>query len=178
MNSIDWRLARSVSDRMHAMMFDTAEWVKENRRSPSMQLTIIERRFERYHDMANHLREVLKVAKKTQKYGDWKGFATVAMTDAAKAQFEAWDCHDGDVFDSLASYGEGGYKLSVSYNKQTGSWVASYTGTQDAGKNSGYTISGFAPTVYEALRVLLFKVSVLAPENWEDAVSATMSGIG
>jgi hypothetical protein len=138
----------------------------------------VERSFEQYYALANQLRGVYGMAKKEFKSSDWKGFVDVKLTDEHRLQLDVWDIHDGDIFDGLATYGEGGYKFSLTYQKQQDSWVATYTGQDTAGKNAGYSVTAYAPTPYDAMRTLLFKVTVILPENWHDYTPDTKSLIG
>jgi hypothetical protein len=128
----------------------------------------IEHSFARYHEYANNLREALGMAKKDFQSNTWKAFVNVTLTPEHKEALDAWDVADGGVFEGLAVYGERGYKLSVTYSKQSDSWNASYTGMEGCGKNAGYTVSAFAPSPYEAMRVLLFKVATILPDEWTD----------
>jgi len=128
----------------------------------------LERSFQQYHELANELREELDVAKKEFNATNWKGFINVTLTEEHKEALAQWDVVDGGVFEGLAVYGETGLKLSVIYNKQSDTWNASYTGMDGIGKNAGYTVSAFAPTPYDAMRVLLFKVAVILPDVWTE----------
>jgi len=128
--------------------------------------------FNQYAVLANMLREAMGVAKKTRDFGDWKGFVDCALDDAAKAQFASWDLHDGDVWLAMGSYCENGGKLSISHNRSNGTFVAAITGTADNKHNAGWTVSAFAPTVYDAVRLLLYKVSVILPDKWHEFESA------
>lgn len=138
----------------------------------------IERSFEQYHTLANKLRELINVPKRELTNTGWKGFVNVTLTNDHKEALGLWDCVDGGVFEGLAVYGEAGYKLSVTYNKQTTGWTASYTGQDGCGANEGYTVSAFAPTPYDAMRVLLFKVSVILPDKWKDYKNVGQDDIG
>ncbi len=152
--------------------------VQEFYRGVKMLEQGVERSFEAYHTKANKLREALGMAKKDFKQTDWRGFIDVRMSDDLIDQYEAWDIHDSDVWDGLATYGERGYKFSLSYNAQSDNWVASYTGTTVVGANAGFTLSAFAGAPYEAARVLLFKVSCVLPDDWAEYRPPTLKRIG
>jgi len=136
--------------------------------SRTLAAASIERSFQQYHELSNKLREALGMAKKDFQSNTWKAFVNVTLTPEHKEALDAWDVADGGVFEGLAVYGERGYKLSVTYSKQSDSWNASYTGMEGCGKNAGYTVSAFAPSPYEAMRVLLFKVATILPDEWTD----------
>lgn len=98
--------------------------------------------------------------------GDWKGFMDVPLTAALKEQCLAWDC-DGDDFETqVDAFVRGGYKLSLSWNEKTQSFVVAATGSKDAGKNAGYTMSAHAKTAANAVFVLSFKHRVVCEEDW------------
>lgn len=128
--------------------------------------------FNQYASLANVLREAMGVAKKQREFGDWKGFVDCVLDDTAKAQFSSWDLHDGDVWLAMASYLENGAKISISHNRSNGTFVAAVTGTSENKHNAGWTVSAFAPTVYDAVRLLLYKISVVLPDKWHDYESS------
>ena len=138
----------------------------------------VARSFADYHVQANILRECVGVAKKTFENSDWKGFVNCNLSPEAKEAYAAWDIADSDVWDGLASYGEKGYKFTLTWNKQNSNWVATYVGTTEAGKNAGWAVTGFAKDPYNAARVLLFKVSSVLPEVWKDYKGTELDEIG
>lgn len=140
-------------------------WFSSN---PLMLESSLNRWLADVHEISNELREELGVAKKKYENTDWNGFIDCKLTDEDRAALEAWDVHDGDLWDAIATYGERGYKLSVSYQKQQDSWVAACTGTEHAGKNAGWAVSAYGPTPYDAMRTLYFKLAVVLPDNWTD----------
>lgn len=138
----------------------------------------VARSFSQYRETADKLREEIGVAKKAFENSDWKGFVNVNLSPEAKEAYAAWDIEDSDVWDGLASYGEKGYKFTLTWNKQNSNWVATYVGTADAGKNAGWAVTGFAKDPYNAARVLLFKVSSVLPEVWKDYKGTELDEIG
>jgi len=145
---------------------------------PSVLECSVRRSFERYHETANVLRECVGVAKKTFDNADWKGFVNVNLSPEQKEAYAAWDIADADVWDGLATYGEKGYKFTLTFNKGNSNWVATYVGTAEAGKNSGWAVTGFAKDPYNAARVLLFKVSSVLPDVWKDYKGTELDDIG
>lgn len=109
---------------------------------------------------------------------EFKGFINVNLTQPEKNAYAEWDIQDSDVWDGLATYGEKGYRFSLNWNKGNSHWIASYTGGEDAGKNQGYAVSGFAPDPYNAARVLLFKVSCVLPDVWKEYKPSPTDSIG
>lgn len=142
--------------------------VRHWEREPERCVQSVTRSFEDYHKTANLLREEIGVAKKDFSNSTFKGFINVPLSPEQKEAFGDWDIQDADVWDGLATYGEKGYKFSLSHNKSNESWIATFTAGEDTGKNSGYCVSGFASDPYNAARVLLFKVSAILPDVWKD----------
>lgn len=146
--------------------------------SPHMLEASVRRSFDMRHEMCNKLRGEIGVAKKTFENTTWKGFVNVSLTAEQKEAYAAWDINDADVWDGLATYGETGYKFSLTYNRTNASWVATYTGQDGSGKNEGYAVTGFAKDPYNAARVLLFKVSAILPDVWKDHTPLPSDEIG
>jgi len=152
--------------------------VRHWKNTPLTLQASVNRSFDEYHNRANKLRGELGVAKKTFENSTWKGFVNVSLTAEQKEAYNVWDIQDSDVWDGLATYGEKGYKFSLTYNATNANWVAAYTGTEDAGKNAGYAVTGFASDPYNAARVLLFKVSAILPDVWKDYKPLPQDAIG
>lgn len=157
-----------------AVSSNVRHWSKQ----PQMIEASVRRSFDEYRSSANILRECVGVAKKTFENSDWKGFVNVNLSPEQKESYAAWDIQDSDVWDGLASYGEKGYKFTLTHNKQNDNWVATYVGTADAGKNAGWAVTGFAKDPYNAARVLLFKVSSVLPDVWKDYKGTELDEIG
>jgi hypothetical protein len=136
------------------------------------------RSFAEYHYRADKLREELGVAKKIFENSSWKGFVNVSLTAEQKEAYASWDLEDADVWLGLATYGEKGYKFSLTWSDNNSNWVATYTGTESAAKNAGYAVSGFAGSPYDAARVLLFKVSAILPDTWKEFKPLPHDSIG
>lgn len=152
--------------------------LKAFEKNPTQIEQSIARHFSNYHYFANELRKGINVAKKDFNSTTWKGFINCTLTQEQKEAFGAWDIQDTDVWDGLASYGEKGYKFSLSYNRANESWLATYVGQEDCGKNAGWAVTGFAHDPYNAARVLLFKVSSILPDNWKDYKPNAIDEIG
>jgi len=119
-----------------------------------------------YYLMAAKLKKEL--AKKPVKQAEfsWKGFINVNLNADQKEAYKAWDVQDDDVWDGLSQYIAAGYKVSLSFNKQNDKFNCTGTGQPESGVNSGYAVSAFANTPYEAARVWLFKVATILPDDW------------
>lgn len=147
-------------------------------RYPHALAASVNRSFNDYHHIANELRERVGVAKKAFENSTWKGFIQCTLSAEQKEAYAAWDIQDADVWDGLASYGEKGYKFTLTYNKQNSNWTATYVGSDDAGKNAGWAVTAFAADPYNAARVLLFKVSAVLPDDWTKYKPQAIDAIG
>lgn len=145
---------------------------------PLRQEQCVRRKFEERHDIVNKLRQEIGVAKKDFTDNGWKGFINVSLTSEQKEQLSAWDIQDGDVWDGIATYCETGYKVSVSYNFQNKNFTATLIGGEGSNKNAGRAVSAFAPTPYQAVRTMLFKVSVMLPPVWTEYKASIGDDIG
>lgn len=145
---------------------------------PIRQLQSLERKLEYRHTLCNLLRRELKVPKKDFSDSGWKGFVNVTLTGEQKTALQAWDIQDGDIWDGIASYNETGYKVTSSFNAANKSFTATVIGGEGTGKNAGRAVSAFAPTPYQAMRTLLFKISVLLPPVWTDYKAAVGDDVG
>ena len=146
--------------------------------SPVRQEQSIRRKLDERHQLANNLREKIGVAKKDFSDNGWKGFVNVNLTNEQKELLGSWDIQDGDVWDGIATYCETGYKITVSYNATNKSFTSTAIGGEGTGKNAGRAVSAYAPTPYQAMRTLLFKISVILPAVWTDYKGAVGDEIG
>lgn len=108
----------------------------------------------------------------------WEGFAKVELSDSDKEAFGEWELIDEDVFVLMADLLNTGYKLTLSYSDQNNSYNAALTCKDIASPNKGYTLSGYATSWYQALRVVLYKHVVVTGGNWSNAKQRPMGEIG
>lgn len=109
---------------------------------------------------------------------NWKGFKDFKLTADQLQLFAAWDCHDGDALDLVQGALAGGYKLTFTYNGKVDSYNASLTCNAENNPNQGYTMSAFAPTFYQALRLLMFKHWELLGSDWDNVPPPQKGGLG
>lgn len=107
----------------------------------------------------------------------WKGFVECRLTDTQKEAFRHWDLDGNDAFDLVVTSVQTGHKLSLSYNRANDNFVASLTCTDMTSPNGGYTLSAFAPDLWTALRLVVFKHEVVLERRWENK-SSPSSDIG
>lgn len=97
---------------------------------------------------------------------EWKGFVNYVLSVDDKVRFGKWDIDDKDLFSLVAGDVSSGYKISVSFNSQNDTFVASYMCNADGDPNQGYMLSAFAPDWYYAVRSLCFKHNVVLEGVW------------
>jgi hypothetical protein len=116
------------------------------------------------------------VAKKTRSSGSngWKGFIDRPLSRDEREQCIHWDAGELSLEELLASLCESGYKISLTYNEKTQSFIFSLTGQDGSGKNAGYTLTSHARTVGQAAHVGAFKHYVLLEEDWNTATYVDM----
>lgn len=129
-------------------------------------------------DVAAKLKKALASGKVSRKEFEWKGFINVNLTADQKEAYRAWDIADDDVWDGIASYATAGIKIQLSFNKQNDKFNCTGTGQPESGDNSGYAVSAFGNSPYNAARVWLFKLSCVLPDVWTDFVGAADDDIG
>lgn len=118
------------------------------------------------------------MAKGNTNQSTWKGFIECKFTESEKEAFAQWDVHDEDVFVLLSEAVVAGHKLSLTFNKQSETFVASFTGNEGAGKHEGYTLSAYAGDWYLAVRAIVFKHAVLLAGDWQTAKERPTERLG
>lgn len=118
-------------------------------------------RYEKEHDMANKGKQDNNPLSETP----WT-FVNIQLTDeeieAALEQLQDAEI----VWEMLNECLEGGYKLSLTVEKESGSFCASLTGKFCPPANRDKTISGWHETALDSLRVLLYKHNVKLGGVW------------
>lgn len=162
---LEW--ARAVS----GLKFVSDYWSKANK----FQNDHAYRALQRLEKIIMEIDEMARGTKKPKQTWEWRGFVNVRMSSEEKAKFEAWDVHDDEVWDMLAYLLGSGYKLTQTATEDGNGVQVSCTGTENHKTNMGYCVTAFAPTMYEAFRVLLFKVTVLMPDDWAELKASKSS---
>jgi len=128
--------------------------------------TSLQKCLERFLVEAETLREVLQMPPKKKLSNDWKGFVNYKLSEDERANFLNWDVHDDDVWLFVSQANTEGYRFSTSYNKGNNTFNALLSCNDATSPNNGYSLSGYAPTWYEAIRVVLFKHIVVFDYHW------------
>lgn len=124
--------------------------------------------------------EILGMATKpkSQGYGEWKGFKDFRLTAEQLEGFASFEPHDDDLMDLVQATLANDYKLTFTYNGQSDTYNAAATANGEKDPNKGYTMSAFAPSVYAALRLLMYKHWVLLDQNWDNVPAPQKGGMG
>jgi len=109
---------------------------------------------------------------------DWKGFKDFRLTADQLEGFAAFDTHDDDLMDLVQATLANDYKLTFTYNGQSDTYNAAATSNGEKDPNKGYTMSAFAPSMYAALRLLMYKHWVLLEQNWDNVPAPQKGGMG
>lgn len=117
-------------------------------------------------DAVYRFRRYAQVPEKKPQVREWLGFRDIRLTPEQDDAFDHWDMEDEDVLVFLQESVTSGYKFTLVYNKQNDSYSASFTGGIGCGANAGYTLSAFSDSWFEAVKLLVFKHSVIADGDW------------
>jgi len=102
---------------------------------------------------------------------DWGGYLNFRLDEDQKKSFTQWRAEMGDdVWDLFLQVLAQGMKISLVYDPQTDTYIASLMNSPrcTCGVNSLYVLSGFAQHWYEAVAVVLFKHFQLLGGTWEN----------
>lgn len=133
-----------------------------------MQVASFSASIREIEDMAAKVKKGIASAPKNKREYVFNGFVNVNLTAEQKEAYRAWDIVDDDVWDGIAQYAVADHKFSLSYNKQNESYNATATATADHPYNAGWAVSAYGSDPYNALRVLLYKLSAVLPDNWAE----------
>lgn len=98
--------------------------------------------------------------------GDWKGFANVPFDAEARARYETDAPPAAEVYRVLEDLISDGYRVTFSFDKTNDCYQCSVTCQNEKRAESGYTLTARGPGWFDALSVVVFKHSVLAPDGW------------
>lgn len=111
-----------------------------------------------------------KTEKGTQ--AGWTTFVEISVVGLTQTALDDALPDADTVFGMMAGLIERGYRLGVSYNPQNDAFIASWTCKNDGDANAGCTMTSFAGTWYDAIRVSLYKHFNIARQNWRTAATS------
>lgn len=109
---------------------------------------------------------------------EWKGFKDFRLTADQLEGFASFEHYDEDLMDLVQATLANEYKLAFTYNGQSDTYNAAMTCNGEKDPNKGYTMSAFAPTMMDALRLLMYKHWVLLEQNWDNVPAPQKGGMG
>lgn len=99
----------------------------------------------------------------------WKGFWDCHLSDEQRKAFAAWDVTTDELFGSIDYLLDRSYKITLTVGNGGNSFIASITCNAQKLKWSGYTMTSYAPSAWEALKLLVFKHFHILSEDWNTA---------
>ena len=117
-------------------------------------------------------------AKNGNGLSEWKGFKDFRLNPEQLEGFASFEAHDDDLMDLVQTMLAADYKLTFTYNGQADTYNAAATCNGEKDPNKGYTMSAFAPSMYAALRLLMYKHYVLLDQNWDNVPAPQRGGMG
>lgn len=106
----------------------------------------------------------------------WVGFLNARMDDADFTHFEQWAvANELYLQEQLEDVIASGAKLTVAYDHENESWVASLTGRLCLGLDGRASASARGGTYQESVSILLYKHYVMAEEDWGSFMAKSSS---
>jgi hypothetical protein len=106
---------------------------------------------------------------------NWTKFVDISLAGVTKDDISAEYGDIGSIGNGVDSLLRSGYRIGVSFNGTTNSYICSLTCRDDGSPNHGCTVTSHASDWWLALQVMLYKHFVVARENWLE-VSPSPSG--
>lgn len=88
-------------------------------------------------------------------------FVNIYLSKEQKIAADLWSTKEGIVDSTVSTLLEDGYTVSIAFNEQTHSFIATVIGKRCGEPNEGFAHSSHGGTWYEALVRALFKQAVL-----------------
>jgi len=102
---------------------------------------------------------------------EWGGYVQATLSPMDKALFEQWYAeHTQHIQAYLDEHIATGLKLTLVFDGEHNSYIASYTGRPDTDPGFQFrcTLSGRAGELMESLAVLVYKHEVITAKDWKD----------
>lgn len=104
----------------------------------------------------------------------WGGYINLRIDPNERADFDGWQVEEGtNLSRYLAEAVVDGLKLSLTYDAENSSYIATFTGSGCGGDKARYCLSARSGELNEAINLLLYKHLVLLDGNWSSYRPAT-----
>lgn len=108
-----------------------------------------------------------KTAVKKSPKVEWKGYLNVNLDDAEAAAFEAWETERVFGISDVAILVDNGYKFTLAWDAFHSGFTASLYSSLPILAWPGYTLTAWAGSAEDAMRLLFFKHYIICEEDWE-----------
>jgi hypothetical protein len=102
-------------------------------------------------------------------------FITIKIQREDKDAYDAWcEEYGDDLLNHLSNTADAGYKLSMSYDFENGTYIVALTGKKDTPKNGGLCFTSRSKDLVDALLLTLYKHWGLANGgDWSKIATST-----
>lgn len=114
---------------------------------------------------ARHDKKVDAAGKRASEDG-WKGFVNVDLTADQKTAVKALALDASAVWAVIFDLVDGGYKLTITYDRANGAYVVSMTAKAAQDVNAGLTLTARGGSVQGACASFVYKHSVVLEGDW------------
>lgn len=139
------------------------------------QLTYQFQKLKEAYDMA---KRAAKVPAALSEKAQWVGFANVRLDEEQREAYAAWDITPAEVWEKFTEMLSTGYKITVSHQPKKNSFTCAATCENAADPNAGMTMSSYAGTWGDAVKVMLFKHFEVTKGTWGAVEARTSSPFG
>lgn len=97
----------------------------------------------------------------------WGGYVNLRVTEDERSDFDGWFIEEeANLSDMLAQAIVDGLKVSVSYDAENSSAIATFTGAGCIGDKARYVLTARNADWWSAIALLLYKHHVLLDADW------------
>jgi len=98
---------------------------------------------------------------------EWKGYLNVNLDNDDAKTFDEWETQRLFSIADVAILVDNGYKFSLNWDTHHNGFVASLFSSSPKLAWTGWTLTAWAESSEDAMRLLFFKHYILCEEDWE-----------
>lgn len=102
-------------------------------------------------------------------------FVRCELDKTMKEKLKNWDVKGELTYDAIERLISDGYKLTVTGNRDNGSVGAWLTSPKDPGGKRQQCLGARGPSLFGAMRAIVFKHSIILDGNWDASIDASGS---